>query len=877
MPGHVRLAAPLVVVVLLAVLPAVGCGGRTNIAPEPRERDAATAEPVELCNGADDDADGRIDESFRDSEGLYSVSAEHCGACEQPCGAIAHANGVECVFLDGLGRPGCAASDCEAGFAPTESGGCGEPLARICLTCDDNSDCGDVIGAECVQLGSEARCTVDCALGCPGGYVCQAGLCAPSGGSCDCTADAAFQLGCLITSDSGSQCVGVQHCDDGRLGPCELPEESCNGSDDDCDERVDEGFLDSNDAYTLDDRNCGACGIDCTRDAAAGTVLVCGGDPFAPTCGVHCPDGDDGVQVGDKLDADRRIDTGCECTVTSVQDSGGRPASEGGQLDSDCDGADGTVLDSLYVAVNGDDSGPGSPTRPLRSINLAVERAAASIGGPKQRSQVYVAAGTYTESVVMRDGVELHGGYRRDYLDLSAAGFEVVIQAPASGEAYAGAALVLSDVGTRRTLVEGFTLRGLDAAAAGQPAIAVLIERPGAELYLSQLRVRSGRPGRGADGADGSAGSGVSGLASAGEPPRAAVEDASHQCQQSDANRVRGGRAGYNVCGGHNVSGGAGGSPGCPAFFGAQQPSGSAGRSSSSASGGPGGAGSFDLLAPLLSMSDSCASPPCCGLADFSVPCMGAGGCEFPQPGAGGNGADGVAGAAGAACSNSGALGSFVAGRWQPGRAQDGTPGDAGGGGGGGGAGAGIEFQWTAPACQFADGLAGAGGGGGAGGCGGNQGLAGGSGGPAIGVLIVAADANRLPHLSGVRIESEDGARGGDGGAGGDGGPGGSGGSGGDLPIADKTTPSTAGPLPGQRGGRGGAGGAGGGGGGGCGGAVVGVWLTGLGAQPALGTGFVSGNDFSGLGMPGPGGAGGGGGVPAAAGHDGEGYDVLVR
>jgi hypothetical protein len=83
--------------------------------------------------------------------------------------------------------------------------------------------------------------------------------------------------------------------------------------------------------------------------------------------------------------------------------------------------------------------------------------------------------------------------------------------------------------------------------------------------------------------------------------------------------------------------------------------------------------------------------------------------------------------------------------------------------------------------------------------------------------------------------------------------------------------------LPGQRGGRGGNGGAGGGGGGGCGGSVVGVWLTGLGNQPALGSGYVAGNDFSRLGQPGRGGDGGSGAVPAPPGADGEAFDVVVR
>ncbi|NJN53161.1 MAG: hypothetical protein HC809_16800, partial [Gammaproteobacteria bacterium] len=78
--------------------------------------------------------------------------------------------------------------------------------------------------------------------------------------------------------------------------------------------------------------------------------LACGGDPFAPTCVVRCPDAADGIQIGDQLDGDRRIDNGCECEVTSLDDVGGDQAAAD-DLDANCDGADGNVLASLYVAT----------------------------------------------------------------------------------------------------------------------------------------------------------------------------------------------------------------------------------------------------------------------------------------------------------------------------------------------------------------------------------------------------------------------------------------------------------------------------------------------------------------------------------------------
>ena len=58
--------------------------------------------------------------------------------------------------------------------------------------------------------------------------------------------------------------------------------------------------------------------------------------------------------MGDHLDANRRLDDGCECVVSSLQDDSGVTGS-GGALDTNCDGADGSIVSSFYVSVGGDD------------------------------------------------------------------------------------------------------------------------------------------------------------------------------------------------------------------------------------------------------------------------------------------------------------------------------------------------------------------------------------------------------------------------------------------------------------------------------------------------------------------------------------------
>jgi hypothetical protein len=97
-----------------------------------------------------------------------------------------------------------------------------------------------------------------------------------------------------------------------------------------------------------------------------------------------------------QLDGDLNIASGCECVVQKLVDLPGPVGREGQLLDENCDGADGMVRESFYVAGDGDDMGPGSPTRPLRTISAAIVRARDSLKGMSKRPHVFVASGSYT-------------------------------------------------------------------------------------------------------------------------------------------------------------------------------------------------------------------------------------------------------------------------------------------------------------------------------------------------------------------------------------------------------------------------------------------------------------------------------------------------
>jgi hypothetical protein len=893
--GDAALAAAITVAL-------AACGARTPLGVDEWDAEPGPIPRPEVCNGLDDDldslvatgvldgggasrcfdggapgdagrgcdADLRVDEDFRDALGRY-VHDEHCGRCGNACtpDRIARAVRAGCGLVDGT--PTCVALRCEAGFVPSRTGRCVPIGDRLCLSCADDGDCGDFEGAVCVDAAGERRCAVECALGCPEGYVCIEGACLPPSGSCVCHPGDSFSLACARTDPEGRRCPGRARCEDGVLSACETSTEVCDEADNDCDGRIDEGFRDERGAYVLDVHHCGRCGVDCTLSAVPEGDLVCGGDPFAPSCVLQCPDTEDGIMPGDRVDGDRRIETGCECVVTSLEDEPGPVLAVGPMLDANCDGADGVVVRSIYVAPDGDDAGPGSPTRPMRTIDAALARAARSLTEGAPRPHVFVAVGVYVETLHVPDGVQLHGGYRRDFLALDPNGFRVEVRAPVDTTAPGGAAIeIRGGVGARETVIEWIVARGADADAPGEPAFGAYLVDPGPRLVLSELEVRAGVPSAGRPGRNGAAGRSATMLPEPGEPPRGAIEDAAHRCIAGDPrNTVRGGRGGRNTCGEVETHGGDGGSPRCPRFA-MFQPPGQNGRSVGPVAGGAGGQGGQDSEGPILRGRGSCGHDVCCGLADFTVP----GDFMGPQPGR--PGGDGAAGAPGRPCREP--FGRFEGERWIGEDGGDGSPGQPGSGGGGGGAGGGTVMNWFEGTCEWVDGLGGGGGGGGAGGCGGEPGTGGTSGAPSVAILVrySSGTVTGVPVIRGAHIVPSDGGRGGDGGAGGGGGLGARGAFGGALRLDERITPTLAGPFPGARGGRGGDGGAGGGGGGGCGGGSVGIWVTGVRAEPPGIDAWRRDNEFQ-LGRGGVAGRGGGGGAAAADGAEGGSVDVLVR
>ncbi|MSP60561.1 MAG: DUF1565 domain-containing protein [Myxococcales bacterium] len=174
--------------------------------------------------------------------------------------------------------------------------------------------------------------------------------------------------GAMGTQGVGVCKPGVSFCAKGVFGPCigeVLPSaESCNNLDDDCNKTADDG---------LGTVSCGtgACKVS------------------VPACTAGKP-------------------TAC------VPKAAGNEVC-GDQIDNNCDGLTDEGCGCVYVSPTGNDNNAGTAALPKRTINKAIA-AAGQNGFPNQVCVASGAAcpstGDYIEDVVMKNGVNVYGGYQ---------------------------------------------------------------------------------------------------------------------------------------------------------------------------------------------------------------------------------------------------------------------------------------------------------------------------------------------------------------------------------------------------------------------------------------------------------------------------------
>jgi cysteine-rich repeat protein len=281
----------------------------------------APAAAAEICDGADNDCDGAIDEETCDD--ANPCTGDAClgvGGCEHdPLDGVECLDGDPCTVTDQCVAGICVgvAVNCDDGNPCTddacqETGGCehaantlpcddGDPctLGDHCaegacggaaLDCDDSNPCtDDSCGPSgCLHIPNEAPC--DDGNPCTQGDLCAAGACAAGDGlDCDdgdlCTTDSCDpELGCLHQlnedpCDDGDLCTTGDHC---HLGVCIaagalLCDDGNLCTDDGCDPLL--GCQFSPNAAPCDDGNPCTVGDHC----AGGWCVVTGG--------VDCDDG----------------------------------------------------------------------------------------------------------------------------------------------------------------------------------------------------------------------------------------------------------------------------------------------------------------------------------------------------------------------------------------------------------------------------------------------------------------------------------------------------------------------------------------------------------------------------------------------------------
>jgi hypothetical protein len=230
-----------------------------------------------VCNGVDDDCDGRTDEDYVPYQcgvGLCernSVCSHGMPVCEPrdpPAPTDTTCDGVD-DDCDGRtdedGDCTCATSaDCEDGN-PCTNDVCGADLRCLNTPTADDTACptGICCGGRCVDARTDATHCGTCAMVCGVGSSCSGGSCACASGQLNC--DGNWGNGCEVNGATdplncgscGASCGLHGSCTTGACG-CVAPYLNCNG-----------GWADGCEVEpAVDPLNCGSCGNSCGSNSS---------------------------------------------------------------------------------------------------------------------------------------------------------------------------------------------------------------------------------------------------------------------------------------------------------------------------------------------------------------------------------------------------------------------------------------------------------------------------------------------------------------------------------------------------------------------------------------------------------------------------------
>ncbi|MEE2788216.1 MAG: MopE-related protein [Myxococcota bacterium] len=395
---------------------------------------AGREQNVDLCEGEDNDCDGRVDEGFRPSTvecglGLCANSGRiecidgvEVSACEprQATGADSTCDGLdddcdERVDEAFVGRETrCGLGECRATGRIRCIDGIESDSCQPANPQDDDADC-DGVDSDCdgrideafvgrVVVCGEGACEATARERCEAGV--RVDLCRPSQGAVDDTTcdgldddcdgnidenfdDVPSQCGVGTCRSEGQlTCVEGTEVDTCRPGQPAPLDSACNGRDDDCDGRVDEDF----------DPQPTQCGRGVCQSVG---TRVCIDGNVRDNCEVSPTQGDDTECDGLDTDCDGQIDeafvpTPLVCGVGACQIQG-VTACENGRLLERCNAGDGQGDDADCDGVDDDCDG-----RIDEGFIGAV--VACGVGACANESQAVCRNGQVVDTCVPRDG-----------------------------------------------------------------------------------------------------------------------------------------------------------------------------------------------------------------------------------------------------------------------------------------------------------------------------------------------------------------------------------------------------------------------------------------------------------------------------------------